>query len=175
MCELVQRKTGPNDNDDTHGNINADRYVKYISECGVPYLGKVNLLEPRSVVVMAMDNCPIHNDPRVRARIEGAGARLIYTAPYSPDLNPIEFCFHQYKAFLRRHYRRGAHFGYIHGIIALRCVSYHDMCGYYKHVGIRNTPARSRPKTWRRCSPLQWWKWLPKTRVRFNKRIRRLL
>lgn len=83
MCEAVQRKKGPNDNDDTHGNVDADRCVKHISEYVVPYLGKVNLLEPLSVVVT--DNCPIHNDPRVRAPIEGAGARLIYTAPYSPD------------------------------------------------------------------------------------------
>ena len=42
---------------------------------------------------------------RVKELIEAAGARVIYTAPYSPDLNPIELMFGVYKSALRRHFR----------------------------------------------------------------------
>jgi hypothetical protein len=34
--------------------------------------------------------------------ITTTGAKVIYTAPYSPDLNPIELMFGQYKAALKR-------------------------------------------------------------------------
>ena len=53
--------------------------------------------------MVIMDNASIHNGDRVRGLIEGAGAKRIYTAPYSPDLNPIEFFFSIYKAGLQRH------------------------------------------------------------------------
>ena len=43
-----------------------------------------------------MDNVESHKDPRVIDIIERqCEARIIFTATYSPDLNPIEFCFHQ--------------------------------------------------------------------------------
>ena len=35
--------------------------------------------------------------------IENKGASLLYAAPYSPDLNPIEMMFHCCKMFLKRH------------------------------------------------------------------------
>ena len=36
-------------------------------------------------------------------RIRATGAYLLYTAPYSPDLNPIELCFNVYKSYLKKH------------------------------------------------------------------------
>jgi transposase len=38
----------------------------------------------------------------VRERIEGAGARVLYLPPYSPDLNPIEMACSKVKQFLRK-------------------------------------------------------------------------
>ncbi|HEY1065772.1 MAG TPA: transposase, partial [Pirellulales bacterium] len=37
---------------------------------------------------------------------EGAGCRLLYLPPYSPDLNPIEQAFAKLKSHLRKHEER---------------------------------------------------------------------
>jgi hypothetical protein len=67
--------------------------------CPIP--GNYLLGEQHSVVVM--DNCSIHTDPEVKSLIEVCGARIVYSAPYSPELIPIEIMFHQWKAYLRCH------------------------------------------------------------------------
>jgi transposase len=53
-----------------------------------------------------IDNCSVHNDDleTVRTLIEGRGAILIYTAPYSPELIPIEYMFKTWKDYLKRHH-----------------------------------------------------------------------
>jgi transposase len=56
-------------------------------------------LEQGDVVVM--DNLPAHKVSGIREMIEGAGAKLIYLPPYSPDLNPIEKCWSKIKTALR--------------------------------------------------------------------------
>jgi hypothetical protein len=40
--------------------------------------------------IVLMDNLSVHNSKRVKRLIEEAGAALLFLAPYSPDLNPIE-------------------------------------------------------------------------------------
>jgi transposase len=56
-------------------------------------------LRPGDVVVL--DNLGSHKSAKAVARIEAAGARVLYLPPYSPDLNPIEKVFSKVKAFLR--------------------------------------------------------------------------
>lgn len=56
-------------------------------------------LAPGDIVVM--DNLPAHKAEGVRDAIEGAGCRLLYLPPYSPDFNPIEKAFAKLKAVLR--------------------------------------------------------------------------
>jgi transposase len=51
--------------------------------------------------VVVMDNLSSHKGLRVRRAIEGAGARLWFLPPYSPDLNPIEKMWSKVKALLR--------------------------------------------------------------------------
>ena len=49
-----------------------------------------------------MDNLPAHRSAAVRQAIRGAGAKLRFLPPYSPDLNPIEMAFSKFKAYLKR-------------------------------------------------------------------------
>ncbi len=56
-------------------------------------------LRPGDIVVL--DNVGAHRTPNVRSIIEAAGARVLYLPPYSPDFNPIEFCWSKLKALLK--------------------------------------------------------------------------
>ena len=86
------------------GNIDADRFVRWVSECLCPTLGNYALNEPRSVVVM--DNASIHHKMLeiVEALVHERGAIIIFLSPYSPFLNPIEMCFKHLKAFFKRNW-----------------------------------------------------------------------
>ena len=64
------------------GPINRDAFETYVTQVLAPEL--------RGGDVVIMDNLSSHKGPRVREVIEGAGARLVYLPPYSPDFNPIE-------------------------------------------------------------------------------------
>jgi transposase len=105
-CDIVHRRK--NKNGPRHqGSVDSERFFQYVKECLKPQLGRYKYNEPNSVVVM--DNASIHKDPRIVQLIEERdefgvihGARIIWTAAYSPWLNPIEYMFHQYKAWLKR-------------------------------------------------------------------------
>jgi transposase len=75
------------------GPMNGDAFLVYVEQILVP------ALKPGDIVVM--DNLAAHKVQGVRARIEAAGASLLYLPPYSPDLNPIEMAFSKLKALLR--------------------------------------------------------------------------
>jgi transposase len=61
--------------------------------------GLVPQLQPGDWVIM--DNLATHKVSGVRAAIEGAGARLEYLPPYSPDFNPIENLWSKVKEIVR--------------------------------------------------------------------------
>ena len=86
------------------GTVGKEDFESWIEHYLVPILGRYDKNENRSVAVM--DNASTHMGDRVRDLIEDAGAYLLYTAPYSPDLNPIEKMFHLYKKYLQRHEHR---------------------------------------------------------------------
>jgi len=71
-------------------------------EMFVAYTTHILLKELREGDVVIMDNLPAHKVADVRGIIEGAGARLMYLPPYSPDFNPIEKAFSQIKAHLKK-------------------------------------------------------------------------
>ncbi len=76
------------------GPINGVSFQAYVDQVLVPTLA------PGDIVIM--DNLGSHKRPGIRAAIEGAGARLLYLPPYSPDFNPIENAFSKLKALLRK-------------------------------------------------------------------------
>ncbi len=59
-----------------------DVFATFLREALLP------ALSPGRVIVM--DNLASHHVAEVRGLLEGAGCRLVYLPPYSPDLSPIE-------------------------------------------------------------------------------------
>ena len=51
--------------------------------------------------MIVMDNASIHHLDRVHEIITGAGARLCFLPPYSPDLMPLEEVFSKVKYCLK--------------------------------------------------------------------------
>ena len=49
-----------------------------------------------------MDNASVHKDIKVKEAIERVGCNLVYLPTYSPDLNPIEHCWANFKNCLRK-------------------------------------------------------------------------
>lgn len=76
------------------GPMNGTCFLAWVRQMLVPALAKGD--------VVVMDNLSAHKVAGVRETIEGAGARLLYLPPYSPDLNPIENAFAKLKALVRR-------------------------------------------------------------------------
>jgi hypothetical protein len=63
-------------------------------------LGNFEKGEPRSIVIT--DNASIHMAEEIVSLIQSKGAYLLYTAAFSPDVNPIEKMFVIYKACVKR-------------------------------------------------------------------------
>ena len=136
-CELI-RRTPANVHDLDYGTVNSARFLQYARSHLIPNLGNYHLGEDRSIVVM--DNASVHGEELVNL-INASGAIIIFQSAYSPDLNPIEYCFHQFKAHLKRHnfeYGRHPILAYHQ---ALQSVTPLNMRNYYRKIGsIQNVP-----------------------------------
>lgn len=58
-------------------------------------------LKPGQVVIM--DNATFHKSKEALNLIEKAGCRILFLPPYSPDLNPIEIFWSNFKKMVRTH------------------------------------------------------------------------
>jgi transposase len=103
------------------------------------YIGKVLLapsLQPGQVVVM--DNLSAHKGERIRELVESRGCELLYLAPYSPDLNPIEEAFSKIKGILRKAEARSRE-ALIEAMgRALDALTSRDIRGFFRHCGYRS-------------------------------------
>lgn len=102
-CETVLREHGAADNNPSRGTVDGERFKLWVEEKLIPVLGKYHDGAPRSIVVL--DNASVHHVDGIVEMIQEAGAKVVFTAPYSPEYNPIETMFHVYKASLRRNKR----------------------------------------------------------------------
>ena len=93
-CDIVRRDEVSDEG--ASGTVDRDRYIEWVQEKLCPHLGNYVLGEKRSVVLL--DNASIHMSYEVVDAISATGAVVIYGAPFSPDLSPIEQYFHMYKA-----------------------------------------------------------------------------
>ena len=71
------------------GPINAEYFIAYVEQILVPVL--------REGDTVVLDNLSSHKSDEAARLIAGAGARLLFLPPYSPDLNPIEMAFAKFK------------------------------------------------------------------------------
>jgi transposase len=102
-------------------------FCSFITEALVPCL--------RAGQVVVMDNLSAHKVQGTREAIEGAGCRLVYLPPYSPDFSPIEPMWAQVKAALRRMEARTVE-DLIKAVpLALDTVTANDCLGYFRHCG----------------------------------------
>jgi transposase len=76
------------------GSVNVATFQAYVEQVLVP------AVHARDVVVF--DKLSAHLVPAVVAAIEGAGARVLWLPPYSPDYTPIEEMVSKVKEILRR-------------------------------------------------------------------------
>ena len=86
------------------GTVDSEYFLYWVKTYLCPILGRYELGEPRSVVFL--DNATTHMAEEVEEAINEVGAIVIYGAPYSPHLNPIENYFSLYKAYLKRNSSR---------------------------------------------------------------------
>jgi len=115
------------------GPLDNPTFLAYVEQVLVP------TLRPGDVVVL--DNLAMHKQAAVQAAIEGAGARLRFLPPYSPDLNPIEQAFAKLKAFLRA--ARPRTFDHVVELmaIALDLFSPSECLNFVRHCGYRVSTA----------------------------------
>ncbi len=90
-------------------------------------------LLPGQVVIM--DNLAAHKVAGVRALIEGAGARLLYLPPYSPDFNPIEQAWSKIKQLLRTAKARSLETLESAIAEALAAVTAENAAAWFEHCG----------------------------------------
>ena len=112
--------------------MNGDLFVAYVSKELVPTLRKGD--------VVVMDNLSSHKRAEVRTAIEGAGCRLLYLPPYSPDFNPIEPAYAKLKALLRKARERTV--AGLETFLGKAVDAFHpqECPNYFRHCGYRDTP-----------------------------------
>ena len=94
-------------------------------------------LRPGDVVVL--DNLSSHKAQGVIESITARKAQVWYLPPYSPDYNPNEKMWSKVKQHLRTAAARVPQTLVTAIGNALRRVSRHDLHGYFRHCGYRNT------------------------------------
>jgi hypothetical protein len=123
--------------------IDSKVFMEWVITHLLPVLTPYHEFGPNSIVVL--DNASIHHNDELVELIETrTGAKVIYSAPYSPDMNPIELMFGQYKKALRRNY--GRDFAEAH-IIALDSITPKIAYNFFHKAGIPGCDALSEEET----------------------------
>jgi len=75
------------------GTLNGNVFSYFIKEFLLEFL------TPQKVLIL--DNATAHKNQEALQWIESQGARVLYLPPYSPEMNPIEYCWARVKQTLR--------------------------------------------------------------------------
>jgi transposase len=110
------------------GAMDAPSFESYVEQILVPELHAGD--------VVVWDNLRPHQGRAVRRAIRGAGARLVFLPPYSPDLSPIEKLFSKLKETLRSIAARTTATVYAAMDRALKAVHGGDIIGWFQSCGL---------------------------------------
>ena len=109
------------------GAMNGEMFLAYVEQCLVPTLRRGD--------IVVMDNLPTHKVAGIEEAIKSARATLRYLPKYSPDLNPIELPYSEFKALLRKVAARTVPslFRAIRSFVPL--LSAQECANYFRHAG----------------------------------------
>jgi transposase len=113
------------------GATDTAAFMAFLENCLVPQLKKGD--------VVVMDNLSCHKSSRVEQAIAGAGARVRYLPPYSPDFNPIEKMWSKVKGSLRTAAKRTPRTLWNAITTAMRSITPEDCKGYFGACGLLAT------------------------------------
>jgi transposase len=113
------------------GPINGESFLAYVEQVLVPSL------KPGDIVII--DNLGSHKGKTVRRAIRGAGAKLFFLPPYSPDLNPIEQVFAKLKTLLRKAAERTVEATWKRIGALLDCFTPQECANYLVNAGYAST------------------------------------
>jgi transposase len=85
--------------------------------------------------IVVIDNLGSHRSRAVRDAIVGAGARLAFLPPYSPDLNPIEQVFAKVKHWMRMAQTRSIEAVHERITNLLRAICPDECANYLRNAG----------------------------------------
>ena len=108
------------------GAMDGELFLAWVNQGLVPRLQRDD--------VVVMDNLATHKVAGVREAIEGAGARLEYLPPYSPDFNPIEPMWSKVKQAVKSHEPRNARQLLKAARAAFAAVTPTDCQGFFLHA-----------------------------------------
>lgn len=111
----------------TEGSGNTSIFVSFIENFLLPILRNGN--------IVVMDNVSFHKSETIKNLIESKGAKIIYSPPYSPELNPIEEMWSKVKNSLRKLSAR-TKYKFKEAIEkSLLAITKTDLSGWFKHSG----------------------------------------
>ena len=109
------------------GAVDRPAFEAFVRQALVP------TLVPGQIVVL--DNLSVHHGAAIRALIEGAGCRVLFLPPYSPDFAPIEQAFAKLKEAIRRAGARTRAALEAAIAAALELITAQDAAGWFRHCG----------------------------------------
>ena len=74
-------------------SVNIDKFNEFLEKLAANNEGKK--------VALFMDNLAVHRSNRARAKMTELGIEPVFNLAYSPDFNPIEFCFSHVKRLFK--------------------------------------------------------------------------
>ena len=76
------------------GTLNGAVFTTFLEQFLAPYL--------HEKTVLVLDNASVHKNKQAQQFLQSKGTQLLFLPPYSPELNPIEFCWAKVKQNMRK-------------------------------------------------------------------------